>query len=197
MDLFSLLSPLPDLGRLQSTLFPVLKLFVVPFGGGIPAGVMLAQTKGVAWPVLICLYIVSDMIMAVFYEPILRFLVAMGRKIPLAARIGTILQAGTARSVACYGGTGTGPLAFIMIAFGLDPITSRTMALAAGHGFLAGSTFAIIGDTLYFALIALSTLGLNSYIQDPNTTMFIVLGVMFIAPPLVRYLRSGRSALRF
>ena len=82
-----------------------------------------------------------------------------------------------------------------MIAFGVDPMTGRATALAAGHGFLAGWAFAIAGDMLYFAVIALATLRLNSYFQDPNTTMLIVLGVMFVVPILIRYFRS-RQMLR-
>ena len=78
----------------------------------------------------------------------------------------------------------------VMIAFGVDPMTGRATALAAGHGFLAGWAFAIAGDMLYFAVIAVSTLRLNSYIQDPNTTMLIVLAAMLIIPMLVRYLRN-------
>lgn len=74
----------------------------------------------------------------------------------------------------------------------VDPMTGRATALAAGHGFLAGWAFAIAGDMLYFAVIALTTLRLNSYFKDPNTTMLIVLGAMFVVPMLVRYFRSIR-----
>lgn len=77
-----------------------------------------------------------------------------------------------------------------MIAFGVDPMTGRTTAHAAGHGFVAGWSIAIVGDMLYFAVIALTTLRLNSYFRDPNTTMLIVLGAMFVVPMLVRYVRS-------
>jgi hypothetical protein len=77
-----------------------------------------------------------------------------------------------------------------MIAFGVDPMTGRATALAAGHGFFAGWAFAIAGDMLYFAVIALTTLRLNSFFRDPNTTMLVVLGAMFVVPILVRYFRS-------
>jgi hypothetical protein len=79
-----------------------------------------------------------------------------------------------------------------MIAFGVDPMTGRATALAAGHGFLAGWAIAIAGDMLYFAVIALTTLKLNAYIKDPNTTMVIVLAAMFCLPILIRRLRSRR-----
>jgi hypothetical protein len=164
----------------------VLKLFVIPVGGGIPAGVMLAQAKGVAWPVTTVLYLVSDILLAVVFEPILRLIALVCVKVPFLARVGALLKHATARSVSHFGGTGAGPLALIMIAFGVDPMTGRASALAAGHGFVAGWAFAIAGDMLYFAVIAITTLRLNTYIHDPNKTMLIVLAAMLLVPVLIR-----------
>ena len=179
-------------GSVQSTsdMLSVLKLFIIPVGGGIPAGVMLAQTKGLAWPITAGLYLVSDMVLALAFEPVLRLLAVLAVNVPFLARLSAALKVVTARSVAHFSGTGAGPLALVMIAFGVDPMTGRATALAAGHGFLAGWAFAIAGDMLYFAVIALTTLRLNSYFRDPNSTMLIVLGAMFIVPILVRYVRS-------
>ena len=175
-------------------MLPVLKLFLLPVGGGIPAGVLLARDQGLAWPVTAGLYLVSDVVLALAFEPVLRLLAAIGRKIPWLARLSAALKAATARSVAHVSGTSAGPLGLVMIAFGVDPMTGRATALAAGHGFLAGWAFAIVGDMLYFAVIALTTLRLNSYFKDPNTTMLIVLGAMFLVPLLVRYFRSKQRA---
>jgi hypothetical protein len=182
----------PILGSVQSSsvMFSVLKLFLIPVGGGIPAGVLLARAKGLAWPISTGLYLVSDIILAIAFEPILRLLQALGRKIPVLARLSAALRGATLRSVAHFSGTGAGPLTLIMIAFGVDPMTGRASALAAGHGFIAGWAFAIAGDMLYFAVIALTTLRLNSYFRDPNTTMLVVLAAMFLVPMLVRYFRS-------
>ena len=44
---------------------------------------------------------------------------------------------------------------------------------------------------LYFGVIALATLHLNSYFHNPNMTMLVVLGAMIAVPMLVRYVRSG------
>jgi len=183
----------------DSSLFPapsimlaVLKLFVIPVGGGIPAGVLLAQTKGVAWPVTTLLYLVSDILLAVVFEPVLRLIALVCAKVPFLARCGAILKAATARSASQFGGAGAGPVALVMIAFGVDPMTGRASALAAGHGFVAGWAFAIAGDMLYFAVIAITTLRLNAYIHDPNITMLIVLAAMFLVPVLIRRIRSRR-----
>jgi len=50
----------------------VLKLFIIPVGGGIPAGVLLAHAKGLTWPITTGLYLVSDLVLAIAFEPILR-----------------------------------------------------------------------------------------------------------------------------
>ena len=76
-----------------------------------------------------------------------------------------------------------------MIAFGVDPMTGRATALAAGHGFIAGWAFAIAGDMLYFAVIAITTLRLNAYIRNPDTTVLIILAVMFGIPMLIHSIR--------
>ena len=176
--------------RLTYIMLPVLMLFLLPVGGGIPAGVLLARAKGLAWPMTAGLYFVSDVILAIAFEPIL--LVAWAGKVPFLARLSAAMKATMARSVAHFSGTGAGPFALVMIAFGVDPMTGRATALAAGHGFLTGWAFAIAGDMLYYAVIALTTLRLNSYFRDPNTTMLVVLGAMIVVPMLVRYFRSGK-----
>lgn len=174
----------------------VLKLFIIPVGGGIPAGVLLARDYGLAWPVTAGLYLVSDMLLVLAFEPFLRLLTLLGGKVPFLARLGAAMKTATARSVSHFSGTGSGPLALVMIAFGVDPMTGRATALAAGHGFLAGWAIAIAGDMLYFAVIALTTLRLNSYFKDPNTTMLIVLAAMFLGPLLVRACRSRLRPVR-
>ena len=196
MALFPFFIQFPGLGQSIAIILPVLKLFLLPVGGGIPAGVLLAHANDVAWPITTILYLVSDLILAIAFEPILRLIAAVCGKIPFLSRLSTAMKALTARSVGHFSGTSTGPLALIMIAFGVDPMTGRASALAAGHGFLTGWVFAIVGDMLYFAVIAITTLRLNLYFRDPNTETLVVLGAMFGVPILVRYLRSIRFPLQ-
>ncbi len=174
-------------------MLPVLKLFLLPVGGGIPAGVLLARTNGLAWPVTAGLYLLSDLVLILAFEPILRLLAALVGRVPLLCRFSAALKAAMARSSLPFSGAGAGPLALVMVAFGADPMTGRAAALAAGHGFLAGWAFAIAGDLLYFAVIALATLRLNAYFRDPETTMLVVLGAMFALPFLVRRFRTAND----
>lgn len=173
----------------------VFKLFLLPAGGGIPAGVLRARAQGGAWPVATLLYLFSDIVLAIAFEPVLRLVALLCGKFSCLARIGAAMKAATARSVSHFGGPGAGPVALIMIAFGVDPMTGRASALAAGHGFIAGWAVAITGDMLYFAVVAITTLRLNSYVHDPDVTMWIVLFAMFCIPPLVRFVRMRRPSV--
>jgi hypothetical protein len=174
----------------------VLKLFLIPVGGGIPAGVMLAQAKGMVWPVTTLLYLVSDIALAIAFEPVLRLLALVFGKIPFLSRISAAWKLASAKSVSHFSGTEAGPIGLIMIAFGVDPMTGRATAHAAGHGFISGWAIAIAGDMLYFGVIAITKLRLNSYFQDPNTTMLIILALMFLLPVLIRRIRANRLRLQ-
>lgn len=176
-----------------AAILSVLKLFLIPVGGGIPAGVLLAKSNGLAWPVMSLIYLVSDIILAVVFEPILRALAFICGKIQFLHRFAAAIKEANARHAAQYQGTAAGPVALILIAFGVDPMTGRASALAAGHGFVAGWAFAIAGDMLYFGVIAYSTLCLNRYIKNPEATMLIILALMFLLPVAIRRIRSKRA----
>ena len=117
-------------------MIPVLKLFLLPVGGGIPAGVMLAQTKGVAWPAITLLYLVSDVILAFAFEPVLRLVKFIYGKITFLARISAMLKAATVRSTSHFSEAGAGPIGLIMIAFGVDLMTGRVQHSLQAMGSL-------------------------------------------------------------
>jgi len=171
----------------------VLLLFLLPFGGGIPAGVLLARAQGLAWPATAGLYLVSDLLLALAFEPVLWLLVLLAGKVPFLARLGVALQVAMARTAAQVSSPGAGPLTLVLIAFGVDPMTGRASALAAGHGFLGGWAVAIAGDLLYYAVIAVVTLRLNAWFRNPELTVLLVLGAMVVAPLLLRRLRPVRA----
>lgn len=174
-------------------MLPVFMLFLIPVGGGIPAGVLLARQNALGWPLTAFLYFVSDICLAFAFEPILRLLVLVGKKVEFVARAAAAMRESMSKTAALYGGAGAGPFTLIMIAFGIDPMTGRAAAMAAGHGFVGGWAIAIAGDMLYYAVIATTTLKLSAYFKDPNTTMFIVLAGMILVPTLIRRLKLAYS----
>ncbi len=163
-------------------------LFLIPVGGGIPAGVLLARSHGIIWPVTAGLYLISDIVLAFLFEPLLRLMIWAGRRVPFIARMVAALRLAMSRTTAHYGGAG--PFALIMIAFGVDPMTGRAAAAAAGHGFISGWAIAIAGDMLYFGVVMAATLRLNSVLGDPNRTMWIILAAMFFFPIILRRFKT-------
>ena len=170
-------------------MWPVLMLFLIPVGGGIPAGVLLAARQGIAWPVTAALYLVSDLILAVLFEPVLLMLAAAGRRLPIVARFGAAMGQAMERAAARH--IGAGPFALILVAFGIDPMTGRAAALASGHGFVWGWAIAIAGDMLYYAVIAITTLQLGAYVHNPEAVMLTVLAAMILVPLVVQRIRRS------
>jgi len=171
----------------------VLLLFLVPVGGGIPAGVLLARDRGLAWPVMMALYFVSDVILACTFEPVLRLILRAGRTFPPLGRVAAAIREAVRRTTARYGTRG-GPLALVLVAFGVDPMTGRAVAHAAGHGFFPGWAIAIAGDMIYFAVLMASTLWLNDLLGDERWTVGGMLVLMIALPALVRRWQERREA---
>lgn len=166
-------------------------LFLIPVGGGIPAGVILARNRAIQWPEMMVLYFISDVILACIFEPLMLLVIAGGRRSPFFARLSEALRKSVKKTSASYG-PGLGPLALIGISFGVDPMTGRSVAAAAGHGFVRGWTLAITGDMFFFALIMVSTLWLDNVLGDGTWTTVIMMVLMIVLPPLVRRIREGR-----
>jgi hypothetical protein len=170
----------------------VFLLFLMPVGGGIPAGVLLASARGVSVLVMMALYFVSDLILACIFEPLLLGLRALGRLIPPLGRFGQRFMAAAQWSGMQTDSGAAGPLRLVLVAFAVDPMTGRAAAAAAGHGFVPGWAIAITGDMFYFALLAYATLGMHHLLGDARLTVGVMLLVMFVAPALVRRWRAGR-----
>lgn len=62
-------------------------LFLVPIGGGIPLGVLMARDAGVSPPVMALMYFVSESLMAVVHEPFLMLLGWLAGLIPSLGKV--------------------------------------------------------------------------------------------------------------
>ena len=170
----------------------VLLLFLVPIGGGIPAGVLLARDRALGPPVMLMLYFVSDVILAFVFEPMMKALFALARLVPPLRKLGRAIM----RQLHTPGGVGAtakGPLGLVLISFTVDPMTGRTAAAAAGHGFVSGWAIAIAGDMIYFTVLMISTLWLNGILGDETSTVGVMLLVMLIIPQLTRRWQEKRA----
>lgn len=175
-----------------TSVWEVLTLFLIPIGGGIPAGVLLAKSRSIPWPITTLLYFVSDVILACIFEPLMLLLIKLGKRSPKLAKFIDVFRQSMKKTTSVYG-SHLGPLALIMIAFGVDPMTGRAAAAAAGHRFIMGWLFAIAGDMLYFGVIMASTLWLNNILGDGTWTMIIILILMMVVPALVRKFKERLS----
>jgi hypothetical protein len=167
----------------------VFLLFLIPVGGGIPAGLVLAQSRGIPWLVTMILYFFSDIVQAMVFECVVVAFAFGAKHSPGLARFITALKLSTQKTISRFGLT-PGPFTLVMIAFGVDPMTGRTAALAAGHGFVTGWMLAIAGDMIFFTVIMVSTLALNSVLGDGTWTAVIITIAMLAVPALIRRVRD-------
>lgn len=166
----------------------ILSYFLIPFGFGIPSGIIKAKEYQIDWPLIILIYFISDLILAFIFEPILVLLVRFGKGKEKFVRFGEAFKLALKQTTERIG-TGTGPFALILFTFGSDPMTGRLTAMAAGHGFITGWIIAIAGDMMYFSVILASTLWLNN-IVDGSTTVMIIFVAMIAIPMIIKKLRK-------
>ena len=167
-------------------------LFMFPVGGGIPTGVLRARDVGVPAPLIMLMYLASDVIAALINEPVLRFARFLGRQIPILGRLGQWFTRLTMRT-GLQGDGPRGPLGLVLVSFTVSLMAGRAAAAAAGHGFLRGWSLAIAGDMLYFLLLMTSTLVLSSVLGDERMTVGIVLVAMFVLPSILRRRRAVQT----
>jgi len=168
--------------------FDVLWLFLIPIGGGIPAGVILARERGMDWPAMMILYFISDVILAFVFEFVLIGILRLAKAIPAIEKIRVHYKASMAKTIAHYD-LKPGPFSLVLLSFGADPMTGRTAALVAGHGFVTGWLIAITGDMFFFSVIMISTLWLNSLFGNGTAAALVVMLGMFLMPYLIRRIR--------
>ena len=173
----------------------VLKLFLIPIGGGIPSGVLLARERGFSWPLMMLLYLISDVILACMLEPCVLLIAAWGRRVRFLSLFLDAFWKAMERTTQQYGHS-LGPITLILVSFGVDPMTGRAAAAVAGYGFVRGWAVSIAGDMLYFVLIMVSALWLNHILgNEAQTTAVIRLAMLFL-PSLIRKWKERNSTDR-
>ena len=174
----------------RSSYWEVLMLFLLPIGGGIPAGVILAQKRALTWPIMAMLYFISDVILACVYEPLMIAFLKASDRSPKFSKIRASLAENMKKTTDRFS-VSPGPFALVMITFGTDPMTGRAASKAMGHGFLSGWAITIAGDMIFFSVLMASTLWLNNILGDGTVTAVIILGLMLFLPPMVRKIKDS------
>jgi hypothetical protein len=166
-------------------------LFLVPVGGGIPLGVLIARDGGVSPLITALLYLASDVVIAFFAEPWLALRRWVGRRVPFVGRVGALFQRFSSGAGLRDSGA-RGPLGLVLVSFTTSPTMGRAATSAAGHGFLTGWALAITGDMLYFALLMASTLWISGILGDDRLTVGIVIVTGWVLPAVIRRVRRSR-----
>jgi hypothetical protein len=175
-----------------ANLWSVLRLFLIPIGGGIPSGVLAARDHAFTWQVTALLYFISDVILACVFEPLLMLFIYYSKRSAKMMRFGELFKQAMNQTLARFGTTG-GPFTLIMISLGADPMTGRTAAVAAGHGFVMGWLFAIAGDMIYFGILMVSTLWLDGILGDGTLTTIIIIAAMLLVPMAIEKFKRTRE----
>ncbi len=170
----------------------VFLLFAIPIGGGIPAGVLLAKSSGIDWVTMTAIYFVSDLMLAILFEPMMKLFILGCSRYKFLADLRASMKKSTERTLAGYGAS-PGPFLLVVIAFGVDPMTGRAAAMAAGHNFFSGWAIAIAGDMIFYGVVAVSTLCLNSILGDGTWTAIIIMVAMLGLPPLARRFKKNKE----
>ncbi len=169
----------------------VFLLFTIPIGGGIPAGVVLGNSRGLRWADLLLVYFLSDVLLAIVFESILHAFIHYGKKFEKVSKFNAILKQSFQKSTSNLN-IKPGPFNLILIAFGLDPMSGRVITKAVGHGFFSGWAIAITGDLFFFLLVMASTLWLNHYLGDGTWTAIIITILMIGLPSVIQKVRSKK-----
>ncbi|RYZ89903.1 MAG: hypothetical protein EOP04_05545 [Proteobacteria bacterium] len=174
-----------------SSAWSVFLLSALPVGGGIPGGVILSQKLGFGWVPMSTIYLISDIVLALLFEPLMRLFAYLACYVHPLAKFIEVSKMLTDKTIARYGSKPSLPL-LIAISFGIDPMSGRAVALAAGHRFMSGWAIAIAGDMIFFAMIAVSTIYLHDLLGDGTWAAIIIMVSMIMIPFLVRMIRKVR-----
>jgi hypothetical protein len=166
-------------------------LFLVPIGGGIPLGVLMARDAGVTPLMMAVMYFVSDIFMAVTHEPFFWLMSWLAGVVPAFGKVRDFFAKASHQAGLRDGKRG--PLGLILFSFTVDPISGRGAAAAAGHGFFMGWAFAIAGDMIYFGVLMVATLVLSGMFGDERVTVGVVLLAVWGLSMVVRRRQQGAS----
>jgi len=119
----------------------------------------------------------------------MKLVIAAGKKFRFLGRWIESVKQITSKSTAKYG-LNHGPVSLVAISFGVDPMTGRSVAQAAGHSFVSGWALAISGDMIFFVVLMVSTLWLEKVLGDGTWAAIIIMTAMMIIPAGIRRVRE-------
>ena len=144
---------------------------------------------------MLILYFFSDVVLACVFEPFMLLFLHFSRKNPRLARVREAFAKSTQKTVSHYG-INPSRFSLIMITFGTDPMTGRSVAKAAGHNFFSGWMLTIIGDMIFFSVIMVSTIWLNNILGDGTWTAILITLIVIGGPQVYNSWKRRRTRQR-
>jgi hypothetical protein len=170
-------------------------VFASQFGAGIPVGVVMARDSGLSPLQTAGLYLASDILLALVFEPLLRLLRWESRQIEWMARLGKqLVHVSGARGL--RGGRVRSSVSLSVFSFVFGPAPARAAAEVSGHGPLWGWSFGILGDMVYFGLVMASTLLVIHFFGDDRLVIAPLVVAAWVVPLLVQRLRGQQLGVR-
>src|SRR3569833_2320296 len=99
-------------------------LFLVPIGGGIPLGILMARQAGLSIVAVVLMYLGSDLLSALVVEPFVAATRRLGPKRPAIRRLGERLSRLT-QGAGLQGSGAWGPLGLVLLCFSVVPLAGR------------------------------------------------------------------------
>jgi hypothetical protein len=172
----------------------VFVVFLLPWGPGAPAGILLARKEGMSPLLIVVLYVLSDVVTAIILEPLVQLLRTRGGRSKVGKnildtfnRLGSITQVSTGR----FGL----PLGLFTFTFATDFFTASVASTGIPMQRVLAWICIIAGDVLWFLIILLATLGIASFLSDDRILFVATMLIGFALPPLMRrILRQRQSA---
>ncbi|HEX5415404.1 MAG TPA: hypothetical protein VFZ25_07045 [Chloroflexota bacterium] len=176
-----------------SSWFTVFILFLIPWGAGPLAGIVLAHQDGLPIPLTIGLYVLSDAITAVILEPLVQLVQRHGTRSAIGRRIldgvgklGSVTQVTAGR----FGM----PLGLYTFCFATDFFTSAIVSTGLPMRRLTAWVAIIAGDVTWFLILFIASLGIASFLSDDRILFVVTLALGFALPPLMRRVLGRRPA---
>ena len=152
----------------------VLLLFCIPGGLGLPSGVLLARSDGIGPLLTTTLYFLSDVLLAMMFEPMLIGLARASRYSPALERFGRALMVSMVRLLPP--GSLMGSTSVVLTGFAMGLPFGRALAAATHYGLVSGWLLSIAGDMLNFVLGMASTLWLGDVFGDQRMAILALAG---------------------
>lgn len=171
--------------------FQVLLLFLLPWGPGPAAGIVLARKVGLSIGLDIALYVLSDVITAFVLEPIVQQLRRRGQQSKVGrAILSSVERLGTMTQVA-EGPLGP-PMSLFVFTFATDFFTASIVSTGLTMARIIAWISIIAGDVLWFLIILLAAIGIASFLSDDRVLFVVTMVLGFALPPLIRRLLGRR-----